>query len=258
MARFDEAKARENANAIESEIQSLSSGHWNLFKRQYKDFWAHARQISQMFKTLKPLRREDRERLWEKFSSICDDTKRKQQSEHENRNYKSKQHRNDILREAESGRPCSLFGLDPPDARDMKALGRNLRNASSMLSKYKAEMFGEHKQECFDRIQEIRRIHDSWWDELKRHRSKKQQEFQQKVRYNLQKNYERNRKATDALRRMRNHEDDLRDKIRTAWNNDFRDRAYVWLSETEDKIQDIENSIQRIEDWIREDEGKLR
>lgn len=153
---------------------------------------------------------------------------------------------------------CSLFGLDPPDVQEMKVLGRMLRNASSMLSKYKEEMFGEHKQECFDRIQEIRRIHDAWWDELKRHRSRKQEEFQQRVIYNLEKNYERHRKATEALRRMRNHADDLRVKIRTAWNDDFRDRAYVWLSETEDKIRYIEDSIQRIEDWIREDEEKLR
>jgi len=57
---------------------------------------------------------------------------------------------------------------------------------------------------------------------------------------------------------MRNHADDLRDKISSAWNDDFRDRAYGWLSETEDKIRDIEDSIQRIEDWIREDEEKLR
>jgi len=257
MGGFDEG-ARANARAIESEIQSLSSGHWDWFKRQYKDFWAHARQISHMFKTLKPLRREDRERLWDKFSTVCEEAKRKQRSEHEDRKFKSEQHRNDIIREAESARPCSLFGFAPPDVQEMKALGRVLRNASSMLSNYKKEMFGEHKQECFERIQEIRHVHDAWWGELKRHRSRRREEFQQRVRANLEKNCERHRKATDALRRMRNHADDLRDKISSAWNDDFRDRAYGWLSETEDKIRDIEDSIQRIEDWIREDEEKLR
>jgi len=257
MARFGE-EAKANARAIEAEIQSLASGHWDWFRRQYKDFWAHAGQISQMFKTLKPLGREDRERLWEKFSSICEETKRNQQSEYESRKFKSEQHRNDIIREAESARPCSLFGFDPPDANEMKALGHVLRNASAMLSKYKEEMFGEHKQECFERIREIRRVHDSWWEELKRHRSRRQEEFQRRVRANLERNYERHRKASDALCRLRNHADNLRDKIRTAWNDDFRDRAYGWLSETEDKIRDIEESLRRIEGWIREDEEKLR
>ena len=242
MGRFDE-EASANARAIESEIQSLESGHWDWFERQYKDFWDHARHISHMFKTLKPIQREDRERLWEKFSSICEEVKRKQHSEHENRKFKSEQHRNYIIKEAESARPSTLFGFFPPDVQEMKALGGVLRNASSMLSKYKKEMFGEHKQECFERIQEIRHIHDVWWEELKRHRSKRQEEFQQRVRANLEKNYERHRKATDALHRVRNHADDLRDKISSAWNDDFRDRAYGWLSETEDKIRDIEDSI---------------
>lgn len=257
MGDYDE-EARANPKAIESAIQSLAAGHWDSFKRQYKEFWAHARQVSDMFKTLKPLRPEDRERLWEKFSSVCEEVKIKQHSEHDNRKFKSEQHRSDILREVESARPCSLFGLDPPDVEEMKALGRLLRNAGSMLSKSKEEMFGEHKQECFERIQEIRRIHEAWWAELKHHRSNRQEEFQLRVRANLEKNRERHRKATDALRRMRSHADDLRDKIGSAWNDDFRDRAHVWLSETEDKIRDIEESIQRIEDWIREDEEKLR
>ncbi|MFH1652543.1 MAG: hypothetical protein ABIE74_00645 [Pseudomonadota bacterium] len=257
MADYDEI-ARVNAKAVESAIQSLAAGHWDMFKRQYKEFWAHARQVSDMFKTLKPLCHEDRERLWEKFSSVCEEVKRKQHSDYDTRKFKSEQHRNDIIREAESARPCSLFGLDPPDVEEMKVLSRVLRNAGSILSKYKEEIFGEHKQECFERIQEIRRIHDAWWEELKRHRSKRQEEFQLRARVNLEKNHERHRKATDALRRVRNHADDLRDKISSAWNDDFRDRASIWLSEAEDKIRDIEESIQRIEDWIREDEEKLR
>ena len=211
-----------------------------------------------MFKTLKPLLRKDRERLWDKYSSICEETKRKQHSEHENRKIKSEEHFNYIIKEVERARPCSLFGFLPPNVQEMKELGRVLRNAGSMLSKYKEEMFGEHKQECFERIQEIRHIHDAWWEELKRHRSKKQEEFQQRVRANLEKNYERHRKASDALHRMRNHAENLRDKISSAWNDEFRDRAYGWLSETEDKIIDIEDSIQRIEGWIHEDEEKFR
>ena len=256
MGDFDD-KARENAKILESEIDKLKSGHWDWFERTYKSFWDNAKQISQMFKTIKPLKSEDREKLWNSFSEACENAKRKQQSEREKRQFKSKEHRNDIIKEIERARPCSLFGLDPPDVETMKDLGRVLKSAGSMLSNRKQEMFGEHKQECFARIQEIRRVHDAWWEELKRHRSRKQEDFQSKVRANLESNYERHRKATDALQRVRNHADDLRSQISSAWNDDFRDRAYGWLSETEDKIRDIEDSIQRIEEWIREDEAKL-
>lgn len=257
MNQFDET-ARANARSIESEIGKLSNGHWHMFNRLYRDFWAHARQISDMFKALKPLHKEDREKLWEKFSFVCDEVKRKQTSEQENKEFRSKQHRNYIISVAESARPCSLFGFAPPDVQEMKALGTTLRNAGSILSKHKGEMFGEHKQECFKLIQEIRRIHDLWWEGLNQQRSKRQDDFQQRVRANLEKNHERHRKATDALRRLRSHANDLRDKISSAWNDDFRDRAYKWLSETEDKMKDIEDSIRQIEIWIIEDDDKLR
>jgi len=254
----NDKKAQANARVIESEIQSISLGHWDWFERKYKDFWIHARQISEMFKTLKPLKKADRERLWEKFNSVCEEVKRKQQSEHDNRKFRSRQHRDEIIHEAEGARPCSLFGFDPPDVKEMKALGIVLKNAGLILNKHKEEMIGEDKQDCFVRIQEIRHIHDVWWEDYKHHRSKRQEEFQERVRNNLNKNYERHRKATDALHRVRNQADDLRERISSAWNDSFIDRASEWLSEAEDKISDIETSIQQIEDWIEEDEAKLR
>ena len=250
--------AKKNAEAIDSEIGALKSGHWNNFNRVYKDFWAHAREISQMFKTLKPLLQKDRERLWGKFNSICEDAKRKQNSEHEAREFKSEQHRDSILHEAERARPNSLFGFMPPDVEEMKSLGQVLRNAGAMLSKHKTEMYGEHKQECFDRIQEIRHVHDAWWEELKGHKAQKHEDFQARVRANLERNHERHKKATQALESCRRSADRLRDQISSAWNDDWRYKAEGWLSDLEDKIRDIERSIERIEDWIREDEEKLR
>lgn len=237
---------KKNAKKIAWEVEMLSSGHWDMFQRKYREFWEHAKQISQMFKTMK-LFRGDRERLWDKFSNICDGIKRKQRSEHENRKFKSENHRNTIISEIERARPCSFFGLDPPDVEEMKALGQVLRGASQMLSKYKSEMYGEHKQECFERIQEIRKVHDAWWESLKQHKSKRHEDFQAMVRANLERNYERHRKATVALESCRKHADELRDKIACAWNDDLKDKAYEWLSETEDKIRDIEQSIEGIE-----------
>jgi len=251
--------SQSNAQMLEGDIRSLSSNHWaGIGERDYRTFWKHAREISQLFKTLKPLHRDDRDRLWKDFSAVCEDTKQKQTAKNDNRKFKSEQHRSDVLNGVERARPCSLFGFLPPDVEDMKALGRVLRDAGELLSKYKMEMFGEHKQECFQAIGDMRAVHDAWWEMLKGHRSQRQEDFQQRVRANLEKNYERHRKATDALHRVRAHADDLRDKISSAWNDDFRDRATEWLSEAEDKITDIENSIQEIEGWIHEDEQKLR
>ncbi len=250
--------AQRNAKTIAWDIDMLASGHWDMFKRKYKDFWEHAGQISKLFKTLKPILPADREKLWDKFSSICDDVKRKQNAEHESRIFKSKQHYNEIIRQIGRARVSTLFGFSPPDIETMKALGQELREAGNMLSNHKTEMIGEHKQECFEEIRKMREIHDAWWEGLKKQKANKHEDFILRVRANIDRNYERHRKATHALESCRRSADDLREKIATAYNDDWRDKAYVWLSELEDKIRDIESSIERIEEWIKDDEDKLR
>ena len=82
-----------NVSTLQREIENLKSGHWNMFKRQYREFWDHAKQISGMFKTLKPLLPQDREQLWAEFNSICEEVKREKQRESESRITDSKNKR---------------------------------------------------------------------------------------------------------------------------------------------------------------------
>ena len=66
---------RDNARNLETEINRLRSDYSDPlgFWRRYDDFWAHARRISEMFKTLKPLFQKDRERLWAAYSAACEE-----------------------------------------------------------------------------------------------------------------------------------------------------------------------------------------
>jgi hypothetical protein len=163
--------AERNADEIESEVDSLEVGHWHMLELNYKEFWDHAKEVSGLFRTLKPLRRDDRERLWNKFDSICKKVKEKQQAEHDDLVFKSTKHCDEIIHEAESARPCDVFGLFTLTVDDMKSYGDNLRKAADMLSNFKHEMLRDHKQECFERIKEIREVHDSWWKDRKRNRN---------------------------------------------------------------------------------------
>jgi hypothetical protein len=190
------------------------------------------------------------------FSFGCvEDAQRQEQGQ---RQVGSRQLADSILSEVEGSRPCSLFGFMPPDVEKMKCLGRKLRDAAQMLSNHKREMLGEHKQECFNRIQEMRETHDAWWEMLKQHRSRHFADDQSRIRANLEQNVERRRRAITALKSCRAHADELRDRIASAWNDDWRSRAEGWLSDLEAKTRDIELALERIEEWIREDENKLR
>jgi hypothetical protein len=96
---------RENARNLEAEINRLQSDYSDPlgFWRQYDEFWAYARRISATFKTLKPLFREDRERLWAAYSMACDETRKAQVREYEARRADSREKRDMVkskIREA--------------------------------------------------------------------------------------------------------------------------------------------------------------
>lgn len=251
--------ANHNRNQIQGEIDHLNGSHWRtpLIDRDYGSFWNHVKSINEMFKELKPLRRNDRERLWSYFSSVCDETKRIQMEERQERGYKSKYLKNEIMSDIHSAEVQDLFGFDPPDVEEMKRLSQVLKSARETLSEKKYDMLSGDRQECYNFINEVQRSHDAWWDGLKRHRSEKREEFQQRLRSNLERNKEKLEKANNALSHCESRAEKLRDDISSAWNDEWASKAEGWLSELEDKINDIKESIERIERWIEEDEAKL-
>ena len=75
----------EQAERLESEVEGLRTGHHDLRGRNYRGFFAHAKEIGQLFKGSKALRYGDRKRLWETFNSLCDNVRQEQQRERERR-----------------------------------------------------------------------------------------------------------------------------------------------------------------------------
>lgn len=250
--------AKENANYLDSEIRSLENGHWSWGERMYKDFWSHVKEINRIFKNTKPILKEDRERLWSRFTDICNEVKIRQNSEFLERTVKSDSYYGDIMALVNSSHVNTFFGFDTPDIEEMKRLGSLLKRAGEKLSENKNKMLAKHKQECFNEIKAVREEHDAWWQDLKKNKQHKKDDFNTRVRENLDKNYEKHRKATQTLERLRDHKYKLHNDIDSAWSDSFKDRAYDWLSETENKISDVENFIKKLDDWISEDEAKLR
>ncbi len=79
----DEGNGAENLEQIAAAIKSLDSGHIKDGKRNYKEFFEHAKSVGALFKSLKPLPHEEREKLWQEFSALCDDARAQQNAERE-------------------------------------------------------------------------------------------------------------------------------------------------------------------------------
>ena len=223
------------------------------------DIWAKAAEVQNGFKGVCYPTKIQREEAWSRFNSLRDEASERSKDERDSRRLRSETLKSEILSKVESARPEQQFlSFHIVNIEELKALSQVLRESGEMLSERKREMLGEHKQECFEAIQRMREVHDIWWDKFKEEKTKRHDDFQARVKRNIETNYERHRKATDALEHCRAKADELRSQIASAWNDDWAARAEGWLSELEDKIADIERSVEQIEVWIKEDESKLQ
>jgi len=78
-AESSEASER-NTRLIEKELEVLRELH---SEQNYKDFWEETDKAKEMFSKLKPLFKEDRERLWSEYSNICEEVKEKMEEDQE-------------------------------------------------------------------------------------------------------------------------------------------------------------------------------
>ena len=79
--------AHKNAEYLAAEIEKLSSLTSPIRENRpiitkYQDFWNQAKQITALFKELKPLAQSDRDLLWKQFNTLCGEVKEKQKTEY--------------------------------------------------------------------------------------------------------------------------------------------------------------------------------
>jgi hypothetical protein len=254
--KFRNSLTEENASILAHEISSLSFIYDSIrikpsSDRHYGSFWDKVNEIKILFKELKPINPDDRQKYWEEFSNLCETVKYEQQERSQIFNSISHEHYSNIMG------LLDISDVDTNNVELLKSAGSYLKQAGAMLSEYKGEMTSHDKKKCFERILEIRRTHDYCWSVVNEERNQRRSDFESRVKANLQKNYERLNEAHRSLDYLKDKAEELQDKIYSAWNDEWASRAEGWLSELEEKISDKENHIRRIESWIEEDEGKL-
>jgi chromosome segregation ATPase len=266
---------------LDSKVSASQSLFGSFQPHQWNDVFELIKEIQEDFmKGIRYPSKAERDEAWQTFFNLREDAYRLRREQFQE---KSQQHYNEIgryLRDAywnaledEIGDVFTL-GLMRTTKEDMKRKGQQLREAGQLLSKLKHEMTNEHKAEIHERIVKTRENHDVFWERHREYQKEKQQIYEQKkqsweegqtrrqqakerIAANIDKNKESLRKAEDALDRQRQHRRKLEDDIASAYSDSFRERAEGWLDECNDKISDIEESIQRLESWIQEGRDKL-
>lgn len=82
-------------------------------------------------------------------------------------------------------------------------------------------------------------------------------QIKQRIEANIAKNKKRLLKAQIALERKLRNRKKLAAKIANARNYNYQETCKLLLEDCNKKIRSIENSIERIEEWIMDDKKKL-
>ncbi|MDD1686779.1 hypothetical protein [Methanoregula sp.] len=251
--------AHTHAELLDREIKTLVSLTGPIREdrpivTKYQDFWNKAKQITGLFRELKPLAKSDRDLLWNQFNALCGEVKEKQKAGYGSLESLSQQHLDEIMKLADQAR------LPPgtPGIHDLVERGQALKNAGDTLGRYKHAMIAKHKKACFDKIQAIRKTHDAAWDAVKAVKPKQQTGTRFRSRKNLEANYERLQKAVGARENFQIGSGHIRTFLTTCKDPVKAAKAKIQLTENEARIRDIEEGIRKLKTWIAEDEQNLK
>lgn len=222
----------------------------------------------------------ERDEAWQKFFNLREELYGIKRKAAESRSDEHRREINSYLKDADYWYAADqlfdvfTFDLMKTSKEGMIWKGQQLRQAGILLTQYKLEMLAEHKADIHERIVSIRQEHDKFWDRYKACNEERQKVREEKrraweegqarrenarerIKANIEKNRENLDKARDALERQKQRRRDLEDQIASAWSDGFRERAEGWLDECNEKISDIEDSIDRIKGWIDDGESRL-
>lgn len=171
-----------------------------------------------------------------------------------------------------------ILGLEDLDARKEELLSCNkaMREAWDLFGEHKADLLPADKAHIYKTLSDAQaRLDAAWadykeegnrlwrmkqeaWERRQKEREEKHQQFVERVNANIEKLEGNLEKAKEALERHESRLEKLREDYENAWSDSFKERCSGWIDECEEKVRDIQASIERMEGWLDEERSKLR
>ncbi|HUW38492.1 MAG TPA: hypothetical protein VMV91_14300 [Rhodocyclaceae bacterium] len=275
---MDSSKLDSLINDLEYMVRDATSqyrvrdGHYllSVMHRDWGPFFTKAKEIQEGFnsRVLYPSKR-DRDAAWVRFNDLRTEVYEHANKQRSDIRADSEALRDKILQLAEKARydwlaDKVMFFLPATTGETMKLYGQVLKDSGKMLSENKHRMLKEHKDECFDRILNVRQTHDLFWGEYKEQRTRQRAEAESRrsevanrVQNNIHANRDKLEKAAEAYTRIRANLESNFEKLESARSSEFAERVAWWIEEDKEKLRSISDSIDRLKEWIEEDETRL-
>ncbi len=228
----------------------------------FRPVWEKAREIQAIFNNgVRFPTFQIRQTAWEHFRNLRDEASRVFKEQQEQIQDNSEECRNEILSQAESAEYRSIedtmFFFDRTTVEGMKVKARQLKGAFEILSRYKDQMLGEHKQECHKRLCEVKETHDQWWMQFKGTISERHSDRRERIQANLEKNREKLEAAAERLEKIRENVENNRSKLKETTCEKWIDIFTQWIEDGETDVEKTEAWIDTLHEWIKEGEDQL-
>ena len=160
----------------------------------------------------------------------------------------------------------------PVDERKemLKTCSEVLCEGWGLLSRYKSEMLGGHKQEAFEALSKAKEILDNQWArwketqqeayearcQIREEREAKRAVWRERTENNIGNLRQWLERFQEILANREAHLEELEEKRDTAWNDEFRERVEGWIEEEEENIQVIREKIEGVESRLEDERQK--
>lgn len=274
---------RTNASTIEHEVEELESTHvaYDSVLEQalvppfvavgggagfnYRDFWAHAKQISELFKNSR-LAKEDRDRLWARFRSICDTARTRQEEGH----HQSRQKREsieDLIRQAGFQADGSHDKEDLEKAKSMQSDALRMMKESRLLRQDR-EALWSHWKETNDKVFWKRKeLQDGNYNEVRSEAGKCLNNAHYANPYEALVEVKHLQTKLRGYYMSKEQRQDIRNTLEDAWNEatsrishlkeEKRQKHEEWLRRQEERRKKHEEWVDRTESNIARWEGNI-
>ena len=190
--------------------------------------------INEAFGNEGRLTKEDREECWEAYTSALDEVKNCRQAL-QNSDY-------DRASQAVSEAVWAANNDKPREAKEL------IKQAQQIM------------KDCYlhkDQRQTLRDDLDTAWDTATSHQEEKHKEWLQRQEDGIARLEEALDKAENAADRVRNNISDNESKLYGECSDNYRERVEGWISEGQDKLRDIEDSISSLNNKIADARSRL-
>ncbi len=281
MSREWDEQAKANAATLEGKIRLLEATETGFItdlteifvNRDYGKFWGQVKETNELFKSLKPIKKEDREQLWERLNRVCEEVKRKQNQEYETKGKASKSEK-DIIRDLV--KQAHNWGDGARETEDIRQGNSRLRQAMDKLKGNRVLLKQDH-EECFQAWEEAKnalnygreRILENNWNHIHSDINDILHKAQYGNPYEAQDDIKEFNKSTmKGVSLSSGKYQEARDLLDLAWRTASEriaeekrgknSRAEEWRSRQESHIERWQTSIEKAEATISRIQDEIR